>query len=109
MTPRRQQAQSPLSPGISSLSSPGWPGEVVAPRNGIATLALTGSCPATKAAIAAAAKELRIRIVYFSLARFATGARTMREIFMLWDSVTVLALFGFLATFLWIIISKWLR
>ena len=33
----------------------------------------------------------------------------MTEILMLWDLVTVLALFVLLAAFLWIVVSKWLR
>jgi hypothetical protein len=37
------------------------------------------------------------------------SAKAMKEILMLWDLVTVLALFVLLAAFLWIIVSKWLR
>jgi hypothetical protein len=33
----------------------------------------------------------------------------MKEILMMWDYVNVVALFLLLATFLWIVVSKWLR
>jgi hypothetical protein len=37
------------------------------------------------------------------------SAKAMKEILMLWDLVTVLALFVLLVAFLWIVVSKWLR